>query len=138
MKRVTMELGGHAPVIVFDDADVDGRGEGDGGEQVPQRRTGVHRRRRASWCRKASTTSFVEQFVADDQDARRSATASRPSITHGRARQSAPLAARWRANVEDAGKHGGKVRTGGHRDRRQGQLLRADRRHRAAERRARR
>ena len=27
MKRVTMELGGHAPAIVFDDADVDSRGK---------------------------------------------------------------------------------------------------------------
>ena len=37
-----MELGGHAPVIVFDDADVDRRRQGDGGEQVPQRRPGLH------------------------------------------------------------------------------------------------
>ena len=65
MKRVTMELGGHAPVIVFDDADVDGGRQGDGGEQVPQRRPGAASRRRASWSRRASTTSFVEQFVAN-------------------------------------------------------------------------
>jgi succinate-semialdehyde dehydrogenase/glutarate-semialdehyde dehydrogenase len=37
-----MELGGHAPVIVFDDADVAGRRQGDGGEQVQERRPGVH------------------------------------------------------------------------------------------------
>ena len=42
MKRVTMELGGHAPVIVCEDADIAARGQGGGGGQVPQRRPGLH------------------------------------------------------------------------------------------------
>ena len=42
MKRVTMELGGHAPVIVFDDADVESGGEDHGRGEVPQRRPGLY------------------------------------------------------------------------------------------------
>ena len=41
MKRTTMELGGHAPVIVFDDVDVDTRARSIGRVQVPQCRPGV-------------------------------------------------------------------------------------------------
>ena len=41
MKRVTMELGGHAPAIVFDDADIDMRGQDPGRRQVPQCRAGL-------------------------------------------------------------------------------------------------
>jgi succinate-semialdehyde dehydrogenase/glutarate-semialdehyde dehydrogenase len=41
MKRVTMELGGHAPAIVFDDADLEPRGEDAGRRQVPQCRPGL-------------------------------------------------------------------------------------------------
>jgi hypothetical protein len=42
MKRVTMELGGHAPVIVAADCDVDRAAKDGGRRQVPQRRAGVH------------------------------------------------------------------------------------------------
>ena len=41
MKRATMELGGHAPAIIFNDADIDSCGEDFGGEQVPQCRAGL-------------------------------------------------------------------------------------------------
>ena len=41
MKRVTMELGGHAPSIVFDDADVDLAGQAALGQQAAQRRPGL-------------------------------------------------------------------------------------------------
>ncbi len=41
MKRVTMELGGHAPAIVFDDADVDVASRHAGRRQIPQRRAGL-------------------------------------------------------------------------------------------------
>ena len=66
MKRVTMELGGHAPAIVFDDADVDARGA---------RCWRANKFRNAGQvcvvadplpgAGEASTTQFVEQFVAD-------------------------------------------------------------------------
>ncbi len=40
-KRTTMELGGHAPVLVFDDVDVDHVARSLGRRQVPQRRPGL-------------------------------------------------------------------------------------------------
>ena len=42
LKRVHLELGGKAPVIVFDDADVDGRGRGHLHRRLLQRRPGLH------------------------------------------------------------------------------------------------
>ena len=42
MKRVTMELGGHAPVIVGRGRRHRARGQGRGRRQVPQRRPGLH------------------------------------------------------------------------------------------------
>ena len=38
-------------------------GEDAGRQQVPQRRPGLRRRRPASWCRRRSTTQFVDKFV---------------------------------------------------------------------------
>ena len=55
---------------------------------------------------------FVEQFVANAKRAQGRQRA-RGRHQHGRARQPAPHEA-MEANVEDAGKHGAKVRTGGH------------------------
>ena len=43
MKRLSLELGGHAPFIVFPDADPEVGGEDRGHRQVPQQRPGVHR-----------------------------------------------------------------------------------------------
>ncbi len=42
MKRVTMELGGHAPVIVCEDADIALAVKSAGAREVPQRRPGLH------------------------------------------------------------------------------------------------
>ena len=88
MKRVTMELGGHAPVIVFDDADVAGRGEGDGGEQVQERRPGLHLAdalpgpgRRLRQLRRA---------VRRQRQAAQGRRRPRGRRQHGRARQPAP------------------------------------------------
>jgi succinate-semialdehyde dehydrogenase/glutarate-semialdehyde dehydrogenase len=41
MKRVTMELGGHAPAIVYEDADVDNAAKDSLSEQISQRRPGL-------------------------------------------------------------------------------------------------
>ena len=113
MKRVTMELGGHAPVIVFDDADVDGRRQGDGGEQVPQRGPGVHLA--DALPRPGRRLRQVRRAVRRQrQGGSRSATASRAASTWARSPTRAAASA-MEANVEDAGKHGAKVRTGGHR-----------------------
>ena len=114
MKRVTMELGGHAPAIVFDDADVDV------GEQAAGRRASSATparsasRRPASWCRRRSTSS--------------SSTASSPHAkalkvgdgleagTHdGAAGQCRAASPRWRRFIGDAAQKGATVRTGGSR-----------------------
>ena len=44
LKRVHLELGGKAPVVVFDDVDVAAAAEGDCDRRVLQRRTGLYRR----------------------------------------------------------------------------------------------
>ena len=42
VKKVSMELGGHAPVLVFEDADVEKAAEALRDRKVPQLRTGLH------------------------------------------------------------------------------------------------
>ena len=111
MKRTTMELGGHAPVIVFDDADVDAAAKtmtfmkyrNAGQVCVSPTRYLVH---------EAIYPAFVEKFVAGakaikvgdgfDKDTKM-ATLANPR------RQRA-----MQAHVEDAKKHGGKVLAGGY------------------------
>jgi succinate-semialdehyde dehydrogenase/glutarate-semialdehyde dehydrogenase len=111
MKRVTMELGGHAPVIVFDDADV----------AVAAKAMAASKFRNAGQVCISPTRflvqegiyeSFVDQFVANakalkvgnglDKDTRMGALAN-PRRTRA-----------MEVNLEDAGKHGGKLRAGGH------------------------
>jgi succinate-semialdehyde dehydrogenase/glutarate-semialdehyde dehydrogenase len=111
MKRVTMELGGHAPVIIFDDADI---------ELAAKTMTFMKYRNAGQVCvsptrflvQEGVYKQFVEKFVegakavkvGDGFDpATRMATLANPR------RQSAMV-----ANVEDAKKHGGKVQTGGY------------------------
>ncbi len=111
MKRATMELGGHAPVIIFDDADV---------ELAAKTMTFMKYRNAGQVCvsptrflvQEGIYKQFVEKFtegakaikVGDgfDKDTKM-ATLANPR------RQSAMV-----ANVEDAKKHGGKVQTGGY------------------------
>ena len=111
MKRVTMELGGHAPVIIFDDADI---------EVAAKMMTFMKYRNAGQVCvsptrflvQEGVYKQFVEKFtegakaikVGDgfDKDTKM-ATLANPR------RQSAMV-----ANVEDAKKHGGKVQTGGY------------------------
>jgi len=111
MKRVTMELGGHAPVIVFDDADA----------AVAAKAMAASKFRNAGQVCISPTRflvqegiyeSFVDQFVAAakalkvgnglDKDTRMGALAN--------PRRSKSM----EVNLEDAGRHGGKLRTGGH------------------------
>lgn len=111
MKRTTMELGGHAPVIVFDDADV---------ETAAKTMTFMKYRNAGQVCvsptrflvQEAVYPSFVEKFVEGakaikvgdgfDKDTKM-ATLANPR------RQRA-----MQAHVEDAKKHGGKVLAGGY------------------------
>ena len=58
LKRVHLELGGKAPVIVFDDADIEAAAEGIAARRLLQRRPGLHRRdARARRARASTTTS---------------------------------------------------------------------------------
>jgi succinate-semialdehyde dehydrogenase / glutarate-semialdehyde dehydrogenase len=111
MKRTTMELGGHAPVIVFDDADVDA---------AAKTMTFMKYRNAGQVCvsptrflvQERIYPSFVEKFVEGakavkvgdgfDKDTKM-ATLANPR------RQRA-----MQQHVEDAKKHGGKVLAGGY------------------------
>ena len=112
MKRATMELGGHAPVIIFDDADVD----------LAAKTMAFMKYRNAGQVCISPTrflvqegvyNSFVEKFVTASE-ALKVGDGMEKSNTMGslaNPRRSSAM----EANVEDANKHGGKLRTGGHR-----------------------
>ena len=112
MKRATMELGGHAPVIIFDDADLD----------VAAKTMAFMKYRNAGQVCISPTRflvqegvyeSFVDKFVTATK-ALKVGDGLDSSSTMGslaNARRSNAM----ESNVEDAQKHGGKVRTGGHR-----------------------
>lgn len=111
MKRATMELGGHAPVIIFDDADIDA---------AAKTMTFMKYRNAGQVCvsptrflvQEGVYNRFVEKFVEGtkaikvgdgfDPDTKM-ATLANP-------RRSSAMV----ANVEDAKKRGGKVQTGGY------------------------
>jgi succinate-semialdehyde dehydrogenase/glutarate-semialdehyde dehydrogenase len=111
MKRITMELGGHAPVIVFDDADA----------AVAAKVMAASKFRNAGQVCISPTRflvqegiyeSFVEQFVANTKRLKvgdgLEAGTTMGALANPRRSKS------MEANVEDAGKHGAKLRTGGH------------------------
>ncbi len=112
MKRVTMELGGHAPAIVFDDADID---------VAAKLLAGAKFRNAGQVCisptrflvQDSVYDRFVEGFVAQAK-ALKVADGLEAGTTMG------PLANPRRITameslISDATKHGGKVQTGGHR-----------------------
>ena len=112
MKRVTMELGGHAPAIVFDDADID---------VAAKLLAGAKFRNAGQVCisptrflvQDSVYDRFVEGFVAQAK-ALKVADGLEAGTTMG------PLANPRRITameslIADATKHGGKVQTGGHR-----------------------
>ena len=112
MKRVTMELGGHAPVIIFDDADV---------EVAAKTMAGSKFRNAGQVCvsptrflvQEGIYQNFVDKFVEATRmlkvgDGLEAGTTMGALANPRRSRA-------MEANVEDAQKHGGKLRTGGHR-----------------------
>ena len=112
MKRATMELGGHAPVIVFDDADV----------AVAAKVMAASKFRNAGQVCISPTRflvqegvydAFVEQFVANTKRLK-VGDGMESGITMG-ALANPRRSTAMEANLEDAGKHGGKLQTGGHR-----------------------
>jgi len=111
MKRSTMELGGHAPVIVFDDSDV---------EAAAKSMTFMKFRNAGQVCisptrflvQEGVFAKFVESFVADAKavkvgDGMEKDTKMGPLANPRRQRA-------MEAHVGDARKHGGKVLTGGY------------------------
>jgi succinate-semialdehyde dehydrogenase/glutarate-semialdehyde dehydrogenase len=112
MKRVTMELGGHAPVIVFDDADVDaaakllafGKYRNAGQVCVSPTRFLVQEK---------VYNSFVEKFT-EHVKALKVGNGLEQGVTMGALANPRRTVA-MDAHVEDARKAGGKVKAGGHR-----------------------
>jgi len=112
MKRVTMELGGHAPVIVFDDADVDsaakllafGKFRNAGQVCVSPTRFLVQEK---------VYESFVGKFT-EHAKALKVGNGMEQSTTMGALANPRRTAA-LDAHVADARNAGGKIRTGGHR-----------------------
>jgi succinate-semialdehyde dehydrogenase/glutarate-semialdehyde dehydrogenase len=112
MKRATMELGGHAPVIVFDDADVDA---------AAKSMAFMKYRNAGQVCisptrflvQEGVYASFVDKFVAATKALKvgDGLEAGNNMGALANPRRSSAM----QANVEDAQKRGGKVRTGGHR-----------------------
>jgi succinate-semialdehyde dehydrogenase/glutarate-semialdehyde dehydrogenase len=112
MKRVTMELGGHAPVIVFDDADV----------AVAAKAMASSKFRNAGQVCISPTRflvqegvydSFVEQFVANTKRLK-VGDGLEQGINMG-ALANPRRSKAMEVNLEDATKHGGHIKTGGHR-----------------------
>ncbi len=112
MKRATMELGGHAPVIIFDDADA----------AVAAKVMAASKFRNAGQVCISPTRflvqegiyeSFVEQFVANAKKLKvgdgLEAGTTMGALANPRRTTSMDM------NMEDVGKHGGTVKTGGHR-----------------------
>ena len=113
MKRATMELGGHAPAIVFDDADIDKRREDHLGRQIPQRRPGLHRAD-ASSCAGQASTRILSASSRKPPRRSRSATGSMPNSKMGSLANPRRVTA-IEDFVQDAVGKGGKLAAGGHR-----------------------
>ena len=112
MKRVTMELGGHAPVIVFDDADV---------ESAAKIMVAAKYRNAGQVCisptrflvQEGVFDKFVKQFV-DGAKAIKVGNGLEAGSTMGALANDRRIAA-IEGMVQDAVGHGGKVQTGGNR-----------------------
>jgi succinate-semialdehyde dehydrogenase / glutarate-semialdehyde dehydrogenase len=112
MKRVTMELGGHAPVIVFDDADV---------ESAAKIMVAAKYRNAGQVCisptrflvQEGVYDKFVKQFV-DGAKALKVGNGLDTTSTMGALANDRRVAA-IESMVQDAVGHGGKVQTGGNR-----------------------
>jgi succinate-semialdehyde dehydrogenase/glutarate-semialdehyde dehydrogenase len=112
MKRVTMELGGHAPSIVFDDADVD----------LASKLLAANKHRNAGQVCIAPTRFLVQEKVYDDFVDRFTAYAKAVKVGDGLANETrmGPMAnprriAAMEGFIADAVQKGARLRTGGHR-----------------------
>jgi len=120
MKRATMELGGHAPVLVFDDADVEGAAK----------LMGAFKYRNAGQVCVSPTRFFVHDKVYDNFVGKFIDIAKKTKVGDGMAADTrmGPLANPRRVNaieafVTDAQDKGAKVETGGKRIGNQGNFF---------------
>jgi succinate-semialdehyde dehydrogenase/glutarate-semialdehyde dehydrogenase len=120
MKRATMELGGHSPVLVFDDADVEGAAK----------LMGAFKYRNAGQVCVSPTRFFVHEKVYDTFVGKFVDIASKTKVGDGMEPDTrmGPLANPRRVNaieafVTDAQEKGGKVATGGKRIGNQGNFF---------------
>ena len=120
MKRATMELGGHSPVLVFDDADVDGA----------SKLMAAFKYRNAGQVCISPTRFFVQEKVYDKFVADFVSYAKKLKVGDGLEPDSkmGPLANPRRVNamqmlIQDAQEKGGKVATGGKRIGNQGNFF---------------
>ena len=112
MKRATMELGGHAPVIIFDDADIAAAAKTMAGSKF----------RNAGQVCVSPTRFLVQEGVYEDFVDKFVEATKRLKVGNGletgitMGALANPRRTRaMEVNVEDASKHGGTVRAGGHR-----------------------
>jgi succinate-semialdehyde dehydrogenase/glutarate-semialdehyde dehydrogenase len=112
MKRVTMELGGHAPSIVFDDADID----------LASRLLATNKLRNAGQVCIAPTRFLVQEKVYDAFVDKFTANAQSMKVGDGLDKDTrmGPMAnprrvAAMEAFIADAVQRGASLRTGGHR-----------------------
>ena len=112
MKRVTMELGGHAPSIVFDDADVD----------LASKLLAANKLRNAGQVCIAPTRFLVQEKVYDEFVDKFTANAKAAKVGDGfdKDTRMGPMAnprriAAMEAFIADAVQKGARLRTGGHR-----------------------
>jgi len=112
MKRVTMELGGHAPSIVFDDADVD----------LASKLLATNKHRNAGQVCIAPTRFLVQEKIYDDFVDRFTAYAKAVKVGDGLDKDTrmGPMAnprriAAMEGFIADAVQKGARLRTGGHR-----------------------
>jgi succinate-semialdehyde dehydrogenase/glutarate-semialdehyde dehydrogenase len=104
IKKLSLELGGNAPFIVFDDADIDSRRRGRDGQQVPQRRPDL-RLREPLYVQDGVYDAFVERLA--ERVPRRMQASAMAGRGRGRAGQGpliddAALRPRSSAHVADA------------------------------------
>jgi succinate-semialdehyde dehydrogenase/glutarate-semialdehyde dehydrogenase len=111
VKKLSLELGGNAPFIVFDDADVDSAVEGAMASKYRNAgQTCVCANR--SMCRTASTTQFVEKFAAKVK-ALKVGNGFDDGVVQGPLIEDAAVE-KVQRHVADAIAKGGKLLAGGH------------------------
>ena len=132
MKRTTMELGGHSPVVVFADADPEKAAD----------TIAAFKYRNAGQVCISPTRFYVQEDVYHALPRALHRIRQRRSSSATAWRRASPWArwpmrgasTRWRRFVADAKNRGGKIATGGKRRGNQGYFYRADRDHRRARR----